>query len=296
MEPCTYSRSRQGEPRSSEYRLPVAPAALTIGGVRTTWSAALTLTMLLLAGAPGWADVPPPPAFHPENDQAGSQILANETHENTPMAPTGTQLLGLDASHHQPQINWPDVAANGATFAYLKATEGTDYQDPAYGGHAKAAVAAGLVRGAYHFALPDRSSATVQATFFVAHGGGWTADGKTLPPMLDIEYNPYGDRCYGMNPAAMRTWIGEFSGACTPDRPVPDDLHDHVVVGAVHRQLGRSRRDQPAVHRALRRRPRPLPAGWSTWTFWQFANKGKFPGDQDTFNGLRDRLTALANG
>ena len=277
--------------------MPVAPAALTIGGVRTTWSAALTLTMLLLAGAPGWADVPPPPAFHPENDQAGSQILANETHENTPMAPTGTQLLGLDASHHQPQINWPDVAANGATFAYLKATEGTDYQDPAYGGHAKAAVAAGLVRGAYHFALPDRSNATVQATFFVAHGGGWTKDGKTLPPMLDIEYNPYGDRCYGMNPAAMQTWIGEFSGVVHAKTGRYPTIYTTTSWWALctgnWAGLGAT---NPLFIARYAAAPGQLPAGWSTWTFWQFANKGKFPGDQDTFNGLRDRLTALANG
>lgn len=28
----------------------------------------------------------------------------------------------------------------------------------------------------------------------------------------------------------------------------------------------------------------PLP-GWSTWTFWQYANAGLAPGDQDYFNG-----------
>jgi GH25 family lysozyme M1 (1,4-beta-N-acetylmuramidase) len=47
------------------------------------------------------------------------------------------------------------------------------------------------VRGAYHFGLPDRASGAAQAEFFVANGGRWTNDGKTLPPVLDIEYNPY---------------------------------------------------------------------------------------------------------
>ena len=32
---------------------------------------------------------------------------------------------GIDVSSYQPNINWPQVAANGVQFAYIKATEGT---------------------------------------------------------------------------------------------------------------------------------------------------------------------------
>ena len=39
-----------------------------------------------------------------------------------------------------------------------------------------------------------------------------------------------------------------------------------------------------------------LPAGWNFYTFWQYADHGKFPGDQDVFNGAYSRLQALANG
>src|SRR5207248_7431363 len=70
---------------------------------------------------------------------------------------------------------------------------------------------AGMIRGAYHFATPNTSGGAAQADYFVAHGGGWTADGKTLPPMLDIEYNPSGQTCYGLSPAAMTGWIRSFS-------------------------------------------------------------------------------------
>ena len=39
-----------------------------------------------------------------------------------------------------------------------------------------------------------------------------------------------------------------------------------------------------------------LPAGWSTYTFWQWSNQPvDFPGDQDVFNGSDAELTALAN-
>jgi len=46
---------------------------------------------------------------------------------------------------------------------------------------------AGLIRGGYHFARPDVSSGATQATYFLAHGGGWSSDGITLPGALDIE-------------------------------------------------------------------------------------------------------------
>jgi hypothetical protein len=41
--------------------------------------------------------------------------------------------------------------------------------------------------------------------------------------------------------------------------------------------------------------PGTLPGGWGFWTFWQFADSGRFPGDQDYFNGSPARLLALAN-
>src|SRR5262249_36906540 len=42
--------------------------------------------------------------------------------------------------------------------------------------------------------------------------------------------------------------------------------------------------------------PGQLPAGWSNWTFWQFADTGRFPGDQDVFNGDEAALAAFVGG
>ena len=46
--------------------------------------------------------------------------------------------------------------------------------------------------------------------YSLAHGGGWSADGITLPGMLDIEYNPSGATCYGLSDSAMVAWIKSF--------------------------------------------------------------------------------------
>jgi len=39
-----------------------------------------------------------------------------------------------------------------------------------------------------------------------------------------------------------------------------------------------------------------LPAGWSFYTFWQWADSGTFPGAQDRFNGALRRVQASAKG
>ena len=44
-----------------------------------------------------------------------------------------------------------------------------------------------IIRGGYHFAHPDTSTGAAQANYFLAHGGGWSADGLTLPGAIDLE-------------------------------------------------------------------------------------------------------------
>ncbi|KAJ8693935.1 hypothetical protein PTI98_008876 [Pleurotus ostreatus] len=118
---------------------------------------------------------------------------------------------GIDVSGFQPSVNWNTVKANGVSFAFIKATEGTTFISSSFSSQYVGATNAGFIRGAYHFAHPDSSSGAAQANFFLAHGGGWSPDGITLPGALDIEYNPNGAECYGLSAAAMVAWIHDFS-------------------------------------------------------------------------------------
>ena len=119
---------------------------------------------------------------------------------------------GHDVSSHQKNVDWRSARAKGARFVYVKATEATTYRNPYFDRQYDGAREAGILHGAYHFAVPDKSSGTAQAAHFVHNGGAWRADGWTLPPALDIEYNPYGTRkCYGLGKTAMVNWIKAFS-------------------------------------------------------------------------------------
>ncbi|PYC72736.1 hypothetical protein C7C46_25645 [Streptomyces tateyamensis] len=235
---------------------------------------------------------------HPERDFAGSTVVAHEgSGPAGGLQPLVTQTRGLDVSSYQGNVNWSSVAANGGRFAYVKATEGTGYTNPYFAQQYNGSYNAGLIRGAYHFALPNASSGATQASYFVGHGGGWSADGKTLPPALDIEYNPYGATCYGLSQSAMVSWIASFSNTVhnlTGRYPTIYTTTDWWTTCTGNN--GGFGGTNPLWIARYNTSPGTLPNGWSYQTFWQNASSGTFPGDQDYFNGAVDRLQALALG
>ncbi|KAG6897418.1 hypothetical protein C0992_001732 [Termitomyces sp. T32_za158] len=194
---------------------------------------------------------------------------------------------GIDISSHQPSVKWSTVKANGVEFAYIKATEGTGYRNPYFSSQYTGATNVGIIRGGYHFARPDVSSGATQATFFLANGGGWTADGRTLPGALDIEYNPYGaNKCYGLSASAMVSWIRNFSNtyhAKTGRYPVVYTTTDWWIT-CTGNYAGFSSTHPLWIARYASAIGR-LPAGWAYTTFWQYADSGPNPGDQNIFNG-----------
>ncbi|MFI1026478.1 lysozyme [Streptomyces sp. NPDC020951] len=210
------------------------------------------------------------------------------------------QPRGHDVSSHQKTVDWQRAKAAGAGFVYVKATESTSYRNPYFAAQYEGAGAVGLLRGAYHFALPDKGSGKAQAAHFVGNGGGWSADGRTLPPALDIEYNPYGgsNKCYGLTKAQTVAWIRAFS----------DEVHRligrrPVIYTTTHWwNLCTGGSSAFAADHALwiarygSADAGVLPAGWSAWTFWQYADSGSLPGDQNLFNGSADGLQRFTKG
>lgn len=231
---------------------------------------------------------------------AGSQIALHEGVHGAPPSGRFTpadQTLGHDVSGWQGDVDWPAAAETGAKFVYIKATEGTGYRSPHFTQQYNGSYDVGLIRGAYHFARPGVSGGAAQAEYFVSNGGGWSADGKTLPGALDIEYNPYGETCYDKSPAEMIAWIGDFSTRyheLTGRYPV---IYTSTSWWATC--TGNSA-EFGATNPLWLARYAPeigaLPAGWATQTIWQWSNEGSLPGDQNYFNGSAERLRALALG
>ncbi|MCD0481047.1 peptidoglycan-binding protein [Streptacidiphilus sp. ASG 303] len=256
----------------------------------------------------------PAPISHPDADHLGS-TLRGRAHDRAaaPTAPTGTSTatatpalaaalpagarpLGVDVASYEGSVDWAAAAAKGASFAYVKATEGVTYQSPTFSQQYNGSASAGLIRGAYHFALPDRSGGKAQADFFVDHGGTWTADGRTLPPLLDIEYNPYGPTCFGLSQAAMTAWIADFGNEVKARTGRTPSLYTTTDWWTTCTGNSPSAAADPLFVANYNGSPAPLPAGWTGQHIWQYADSGVLPGDQDVFNGTAADLAAFAAG
>ncbi|WP_370672279.1 lysozyme [Streptomyces sp. SolWspMP-5a-2] len=206
---------------------------------------------------------------------------------------------GHDVSSHQKRVDWGKARSRGAAFVYVKATESTSYRNPYFDGQYRGARDHGILRGAYHFALPNRSSGAAQAAFFVRNGGDWKADGRTLPPALDIEYNPYDrkHRCYGLGKARMVGWIRAFSDEVARRTGRPPVIYTTAHWWSACTGNSRALSANPLwIARPGASNAGSLPGGWSYWTFWQYGNKGRLPGDQNLFNGSLAQLRKFTRG
>ncbi|HEY3609955.1 MAG TPA: lysozyme [Pseudonocardiaceae bacterium] len=275
------------------------------GAIATLVAGTIAGGLVVTMSAPATAATTPSNAAshvvvrHPELDWAGSQVAKHEPHPTGTggVVPLATQTPGLDVSSFQGNVNWSAAWANGARFAYTKATEGTYYTNPAFAQQYNGSFNVGMIRGAYHFATPDTTGGATQADYFVAHGGGWSRDGRTLPGMLDMEWDPYGAACYGLSTTSMVNWILSFSNeyhARTTRWPVI------YTATSWWSQCTGNRGDfsstNPLMIAFYSSTPGPMPFNWGLQTIWQFADSGVFPGDQDRFNGDITRVRALATG
>jgi GH25 family lysozyme M1 (1,4-beta-N-acetylmuramidase) len=199
-------------------------------------------------------------------------------------------VAGIDvASAQHPSaaaINWSQVAAAQYKFAFIKVTEGSYYANPYYAADASGAKSAGMLTAPYAFAIPNYSGGALQADYALDHAS-YAADGKTLPLILDIEYDPYdsappaGDgtnECYGLTPAQMVSWITAFiteTGRRTGQAPVIyttqdwwDSCTGDSAAFAADPLWVASWGSAPAV-----------PAAWNgTWSYWQYTDGATPPG------------------
>ena len=224
-----------------------------------------------------------------------STLLSTEAY-NT-WKPAGIQ--GVDVSGWQTGIDWNSQFNQGARFAYVKATESTTYTNDQFPSQYIGSRNAGMIRGAYHFATPSTSSGAEQARYFVARGGGWSADGMTLPPLLDIEYNPYstlGNLCYNMSASQMVNWVRDFSNtmvALTGRKPAIYTTTDWWKT-CTGNNAGFG---DHALHLAsYSTSPGVLPNGWTFYSIWQYSPDGPFVGDSNVWNGTYAQLKAFAYG
>ena len=204
--------------------------------------------------------------------------------------PVTVSVGGIDVSNFNPGTDWPTVARTGRGFAVVKATEGLTMVNKQFARDWAGIKAAGLVRGAYHFFLPDRDP-VAQAQSFLSTVG--TLRAGDLAPILDWE-NPTG-RTAAEQIAAAIQWLNVVEAAT---KRVPIIYVSPAYVNALGNPPQFARYPLFLAHYGVSC-PRP-PAPWTGWTFWQYAMTGAVAGvpgdhvDQDLFNGTAADLARFA--
>jgi lysozyme len=174
---------------------------------------------------------------------------------------------GIDVSHHQGHIAWGELPRQGVRFAYIKATEGGDHVDRRFSINWRAARAAGIHRGAYHFFTLCRSG-RAQAAHFVRHV---PVDAAALPPAVDLEFP--GNCDHRPSRAEFHRELGDFLRIVEARYGKPAVLYLTRVFDRRYRVSATY--DRPLWLRSLHTEPS---FGARPWAIWQVSNVRKLDG------------------
>ncbi|SLJ92642.1 MULTISPECIES: glycoside hydrolase family 25 protein [unclassified Paenibacillus] len=174
---------------------------------------------------------------------------------------------GIDVSHHNGNIDFKKVAADGISFVFIKATQGKSFRSPKFLQSVKDAKAAGLLIGAYHYV--DDSAGSVEtakaeaANFYKAiqdAGGIGTFD---LPPVMDYESNK-NSYSKATITAVATTFLAEIH-KLTRVKPLvytyPAFIGNFTGLSSYPLWIARYSTQTPADV-----------SGWTRWDFWQYSD------------------------
>jgi GH25 family lysozyme M1 (1,4-beta-N-acetylmuramidase) len=211
-------------------------------------------------------------------------VLAVLPPGSSPAAAQSGVITGVDvASWQHPNgqaIDWTAVRNAGHRFAFVKATEGAStpgggrYTNPWFAQDWVGAGAAGLYRGAYHYAQPtaNPADAVLDAQHFVAATGVMNG-ALDLPPVLDVEEHN------GLSKAQIVAWIGSWLNETQRLTGRQSIIYTgpwfwNTYVGST---AFTGYRLWIASYTSATG-PGPLPGGWPTWAIWQWTSDGIVPG------------------
>jgi lysozyme len=197
------------------------------------------------------------------------------------------KVRGVDVSGHQGIIDWDRLKAGSVDFAYIKASEGENFNDPRFSRNWYASEQAGILRGAYHFFTQCRTG-KVQAENFIRVV---PKDSNALPPAIDAEHmGPCRQSAAVKDVAAEIESFLDALQAHYGVRPIiytTREFHDAYLAGKFRKERFwiRSLMVPPDFREAQ-------------WLFWQYHNDGRRAGisgavDLNAFKGTVAELEAL---
>ncbi|WP_429395362.1 glycoside hydrolase family 25 protein [Mucilaginibacter lappiensis] len=201
--------------------------------------------------------------------------------------PSGYTVHGIDVSSYQGKINWQKVKAMNddgvhISFAFIKATEGVLSMDPYFQRNWREAPKAGIICGAYHFFLPQKSGLW-QARFFLQTVKVEKGD---LPMVVDVE------QLYKTSPAKMREQLLSFVNHIENKTGVKPIIYTNI---SFYQDYLQGYFDDYTLWIAHYYQPVLNVSSKTNWQFWQHSDKARINGinQKVDFNIFKGDSTAF---
>ena len=211
-------------------------------------------------------------------------------------APAAAQdyTLGIDVSHHQPEINWVRVAESGHVYAFHKATEGATFVDDEYAINRPQARDAGVPFGAYHFARPNGSTIAEAQTDARAEARHFFDTAQPAPgdmlPVLDLEATG------GLGAKRLIAWVQAWLDTVKADVGVEPLIYTSPSFWETNLGDTTTFAEQGfplwLAHYTSANSPRTPASNWGGqgWAFWQWTSCATIPGisgcvDENRYEG-----------
>lgn len=220
-----------------------------------------------------------------------------------PRTPAAT-VAGVDVSEAgqgTTPVNWATAYSNGVRFAWAKATQSNDFQDPTFPTNMQNAPPAGVYIGAYDYGCPVTDSkhyctatnATVEANYFDSYAGPYFKSGY-LYPALDLE-----EGCGTLSASQLSQWVVQWMNTVEgyiqahEGQSIAPILYmdTNYATNCVDSSVTAYPLWVADYWNTCATSPSPGTGIFSTYAFWQWCSSntvGGIPGtsvDQDLFNG-----------
>lgn len=188
-----------------------------------------------------------------------------------------TELFGIDISHHNGIIVWPQLVTNipKVDFVYIKATQGTGFTDPMASFNANQAQQNKIPFGYYHFAtlntFDDITDARAEAIYFLNVIKSFPE--PKLPLVLDIETNKV-----QLPQIKVLEWITVFFTELEKAGFKDSLLYSYSSFLENNLPFGHNIKNRLWLAGYVKPQKLKIPHGWNNYSIWQYSDSGKIAG------------------
>ena len=179
-------------------------------------------------------------------------------------------IEGIDISNHQTSADFGKIKASGRQFCIHKCSEANDFVDRFLRPRWDQMAAAGLKRGAYHFARPSACSSASEAAFFVSLMKDLLSNGDVVVLDMEDEKFPAG--------RSVSPWTLDWCARVTQALGVKPMIYTYPYYVSERLLTHPDLAQYPLWWASYQPTMRPVPAPWNEAAIWQYTSDGRVPG------------------